>query len=111
MSVLHHQYRLRASSSRSTKLPLELYQVAEALERILRRLADAPEGVVQKVVVPGYTENRQSRTSKGIPRFECYPVLNHAGEPFVIRRRTFVSTWRPRRPRWCYGRQARLLGR
>jgi hypothetical protein len=59
-------------------LPLELYQVAEALERILRRLADAREGVVQKMVVPGYTENRQSRTSKGIPRFECYPVLNHA---------------------------------
>jgi hypothetical protein len=35
-------------------------------------------GVVQKLVVPGYTENRQSRTRKGIPRFECYPVLNHA---------------------------------
>jgi hypothetical protein len=35
-------------------------------------------GVVQKVLVPGYTENRQSRANKGIPRFDCYPVLNHA---------------------------------
>jgi hypothetical protein len=45
---------------------------------------DCPEyestlnGVVQKVLVPGYTENRQSRANKGIPRFDCYPVLNHA---------------------------------
>src|SRR5271166_627867 len=35
-------------------------------------------GVVQKVLFPGYTENRQSRASQGIPGFECNPDLNHA---------------------------------
>jgi hypothetical protein len=34
--------------------------------------------VVQKVGVPGYSKNRQSCASKGLPRFECYLVLNHA---------------------------------
>src|SRR5271166_6064407 len=35
-------------------------------------------GVVQKVLFPDYTGNRQSRASQGIPRFECNPDLNHA---------------------------------
>jgi MFS family permease len=41
---------------------------------------DASEGVVQKVGIPGYSKNRQSRASKGLPRFACYPVLNHAAQ-------------------------------
>src|SRR5208283_5944806 len=35
-------------------------------------------GAVQKVLLPGYTENRQSRAGQGIPSFECNPDLNHA---------------------------------
>ena len=34
--------------------------------------------MVQKVLFLGYTENRQSRASQGIPGFECNPDLNHA---------------------------------
>jgi len=44
-------------------------------------------GVVQKVLFPGYTGNRQSRASQGIPRFACNPDLNHA------RHRTHESRW------------------
>src|SRR5208282_5361347 len=33
-----------------------------------------------KSAVPGYTGNRQSRASQGIPRFACNPDLNHAAE-------------------------------
>src|SRR5271165_4338802 len=32
----------------------------------------------KKVLFPGYTGNRQSRASQGIPRFACNPDLNHA---------------------------------
>jgi hypothetical protein len=39
--------------------------------------------VVEKVGVPDYSKNRQSRASKGFPRFECYPVLNHA-QPGIL---------------------------
>jgi|SRR5208283_1152043 len=45
-----------------------------AAELVERRAGD----VVQKVLPPGYTENRQSRASRGIPGFECNPDLNHA---------------------------------
>jgi hypothetical protein len=37
--------------------------------------------VVQKVLFPGYIENRQSRASQGILGFECNPDLNHALSP------------------------------
>ena len=49
-------------------------------KRLGAALAMVKEDVVQKVLVPGYnyTENRQSCANKGIPRFDCYPVLNHA---------------------------------
>src|SRR5690349_20010839 len=38
----------------------------------------AHQGVVQKSLVPGYTERRQSRAGQGTPHLECYPDLNHA---------------------------------
>src|SRR5271166_1350759 len=44
----------------------------------VKKIGGYEYGVVQKVLFPGYTENRQSRASQGIPGFECNPDLNHA---------------------------------
>ena len=41
-------------------------------------MGEVKAGVIQEVLFPGYTGNRQSRASQGIPRFECNPDLNHA---------------------------------
>jgi hypothetical protein len=38
----------------------------------------AKQGVVQKVLFPGYTRSGQSRARQGFPSLECYPGLNHA---------------------------------
>jgi hypothetical protein len=73
-AVMHH-FRGEAG-------PRKFIPPSRKLWTALREL-DSYLGVVQKVVVPGYTENRQSRTRKGIPRFECYPVLNHAPDSIV----------------------------
>jgi segregation and condensation protein A len=73
--------------------PFELYQVAEARERILRRLAEAPEGALLERFLPDPTDIPESG-ARGKLR------LRSAWSS------TFIAGWNwPGRAMWCWGRE------